>query len=84
MDLGFPISFHDVTILRNSDLYITWRDHFIHNEEYFEEIQGENMFIMRGLGQVEHASNMDEGELTAYNKMHTRFRVKGGVGALVA
>lgn len=71
--LEFPSLFHDVTILRNANLYKRWCDHFIHMEEYFKYLlgdpkyQGENMFIIWRIGQAERPPDIDEDALTFYN-----------------
>jgi DDE superfamily endonuclease len=36
VDPGYPGSFHDVTILRQSELSTSWRDYFTHSDEYIE------------------------------------------------
>ena len=51
----YPGSFHDVSCLRASDMYRTWRTFFAHNDanHYFEYMLGDfgyvgrEMFIMR-------------------------------------
>lgn len=42
IDPGYTGSYHDVNILRNSALYLQWRDHFIHNDDdFFEYLIGD-------------------------------------------
>jgi DDE superfamily endonuclease len=56
VDPWYPGSFHDVTILRLSELCTSWRDYFTHNDEYIEYLSGDpgysgaDMFVMRGIG----------------------------------
>ena len=92
VDIGYPGKFHDVNILRLSDLFKQWRAFFTHNDEYFEYLLGdpgyvgEDMFIMRRIGQRELAGAEDGDELAIhqYNKMHAglRVRVEWGIGGL--
>ena len=90
LDLGFLGSYHDVTILHHSDFYRRWCVFFTHTDGYFRHYlgdhgyHGDNMFIMQHLGQVKHSPDMDEGALTAYNKMHARYQVgvEWGIGSL--
>lgn len=90
VDLGFPGSYHDVTILRHSHLFRNWRHHFTHTDEYFEYLLGdpgylgESMFIMRRLGTHERPPDADDLAITTYNKMHAGYRVQveWGIGGL--
>lgn len=56
--------------------------HFTHGGGCFEYLLGdpnyigENMFIMRRLGNVEKPSKIDDRALMAYNKMHVGYRVR--------
>jgi hypothetical protein len=56
VDPGYPGSFHDVTILRQSELHTNWRDYFTHNNEHVEYLLGDpgyagaDMFVMRRIG----------------------------------
>lgn len=53
LDLSFPVSYHDVTMLHHSNLYSCWRVHFTYGDGYFEYLLenpkclGENMLIMQ-------------------------------------
>ncbi len=82
INIGYPRSYHDVTILWHSNLYANWHNHFTHMDEYFEHLvgypsyMGEKMFIMWLIGQHELILNTDLGTMKAYNKMHVRYRVK--------
>jgi DDE superfamily endonuclease len=55
VDPGYPGSFHDVAILRNSELHANWPDYFTHTDETIEYVLGDpgysgsDMFIMREL-----------------------------------
>ena len=57
IDGGYPGSYHDLDILRQSDLYQNWREYFTHRYDYFEYVLGdpgyvgEEMFIMHRIGQ---------------------------------
>lgn len=90
MDLGFPGSFHDVNILRNSEFHKNWRDFFTVRDDYFEYLLGdpgyvgEEQYIMRRIGRLEIRENADLSAVTAYNKMHSGFRiqVEWGIGGL--
>ena len=52
---GYPSSFHDVSCLRASDMYVAWHDYFTHDDanQYFEYVLGDSgyvsteMFILR-------------------------------------
>lgn len=89
IDPGFPGSYHDVTILRQSILLQNWRDFFEHTEEYFEYVlgdpgyAGEDMFIMRRIAsrEIEPGS---EAVINAFNKKHAglRIRVEWGIGGV--
>ncbi|KAG9415386.1 hypothetical protein AC1031_008828 [Aphanomyces cochlioides] len=84
-DNGYPGKYHDVNILRHSQLYLNWRDHFTLNEDYFEYLLGdpgyvgEEMFIMRRIGERELHSDVDMSSVRLYNKMHA---VEWGIGGL--
>jgi DDE superfamily endonuclease len=41
VDRGYPGSFHDVTIFRQSELYTNWKDYFTHNHEDIEYLLGD-------------------------------------------
>lgn len=90
LDVGYPGSFHDVNILRQSDVYHNWRQHFVHEDDYFEYLLGdpgyigEDHFIMRRVGTLEIAPHANMSAIIAYNKMHAGFRVQveWGIGGL--
>jgi hypothetical protein len=52
INIGYPRSYYDVTILWHSNLYADWHNLFTHMDEYFEYLlgypsyMGEKMFIM--------------------------------------
>ncbi|KAL3700924.1 hypothetical protein R1sor_018946 [Riccia sorocarpa] len=90
IDSGYPGKFHDVSILRESDLYKNWRDYFQHDDDYFEYLLGdpgyvgEEQFIMRRVGQREAYEGDDQSVINQFNKMHAGFRVRveWGIGGL--
>ena len=92
VDPGYPGSFHDVNILRQSSLYKNWRQHFAHTDNYFEFLLGdpgyvgEEMFIMRRFDRRDMVQlNSEElSAVEAYNAMHGGLRVKveWGIGGL--
>jgi DDE superfamily endonuclease len=73
---GYPGSFHDLSILRNSDLHTNWRNYFNHTGETIEYVLGEpgysgsDMFILRRLGVHDMSVGVDAGAIHAYNAMH--------------
>jgi hypothetical protein len=91
VDAGYPGKFHDVNILRSSDLFKRWRDFFTHRDDYLEYLPGdtgyvgEEMFIMRRIGQRElPAEDLDNQAVHQFNKMHAclKVRVEWGIGGL--
>lgn len=90
VDPGYPGSFHDVTILRNSDLHANWRNYFTHTDETMEYLLGDpgysgsDMFIMRRVGVHEIPLGANAGAIHAYNAMHAgrRIKVEWGIGGL--
>jgi hypothetical protein len=63
VDPGYLGSYHDFSILRHSSVYQNWCQYFTHGDEYFEYLlgnpnyMGEEMFIMRRIGQQKFAPN---------------------------
>lgn len=45
LDPGYPGSYHDVTILRQSELYQNWRQYFEHDDDSFEYVMGDRKHI---------------------------------------
>ena len=41
LDPGYPGCYHDITILRQSDLFHNWRDYFQHDDDAFEYVMGD-------------------------------------------
>ncbi len=78
LDLNYQSSYYDVNILWHLNVYQNWHQYFTHGDEYFEYLlkdpcyMGEEMFIMRRIGQRKFAPNVTQ---DTYNKMHARFRV---------
>jgi hypothetical protein len=87
---GYPGSYHNVNILRQSNIYIHWRECFTQNDNIHEYLlgdpgySGEDMFIMRRVGTRELSEDGDAAFVKAYNKMHAgnRVRVEWGIGGL--
>jgi hypothetical protein len=90
VDPGYPGSFHDVTILRHSELYENWRTFFTHSNDVTEYLLGDpgysgaDMFIMRRIGVHEVSPNTAGTALHAFNLMHSgrRIKVEWGIGGL--
>jgi DDE superfamily endonuclease len=90
VDTDYPGKFNDVNILQNANLYREWRDYFTHNDDYFEYVLGdpgyvgEEMFIMRRVGQRELPEDAQMEAVDIYNRMHVGFRVRveWGIGGL--
>jgi DDE superfamily endonuclease len=82
VDPGYPESFHDVTILRQSELYTNWRDYFTHNDEHIEylfgdpEYAGADMFVISRIGVHEVAKESNANAIRAYNMMYAGRRIK--------
>ncbi len=80
LDFGYPISYHDVIILRKSKLYQNWHQFFVHDDDYFKyllrdlDYLGEEMFIT-GIGMCEVGPNVDPNAIRAYNIMHVGYRM---------
>jgi hypothetical protein len=90
VDPGYPGSFHDVTVLRNSVLHANWRNYFSHTDETIEYVLGDpgysgsDMFIMRRVGVHEIPLGANAGAIHAYNATHAgrRIKVEWGIGGL--
>ncbi len=56
INIGYPSSYHDVTILCHSNVYKNWHQYFTRGDDYFEYLLGdpsymsEEMFIMQIIG----------------------------------
>lgn len=89
VDSGFPGSYHDVTILRHSELHANWRNYFVHEDDYFQYLlgdpgyTGEDMYIMRRIGGRE-IDPCSEAVIDAFNSIHAgqRVCVEWGIGGL--
>jgi len=63
VDLGYPYSYNDVSILWHSSAYQNWCQYFTHGDEYFEYLlgylgyMGGEMFIIQMIGWQEFAPN---------------------------
>ena len=74
VDIGYPGKFHDVNILRSSELFKQWRNFFTHDDDYFEYLLGdpgyvdEDMFIIRRIGQREIADENDDLTLQSFKQ----------------
>jgi hypothetical protein len=85
LNVGYPSSFHNVTIMCESNLY-----KIVHIDEYFEYLPKDlgyldgEMFVMFQLGKLKLAHGHDQNVINAYNKMHVGYRVKveWGIGGL--
>ena len=81
LDLRYPSSFHNATILRHYELHVKWADMCTHNNKYFEYLlggpkyQGHDMYIMWRLGRQEVSPNANNDAVNAFNKMHVNYRV---------
>ena len=92
VDPSYRGSFHDVTCLRASNMYGTWREYFIYDDanQYFEYVLGDlgyvgiEMFIMRQIQGQEMDANIKQSVVDAWNKMHAGYRiqVEWGIGGL--
>jgi len=90
VDCGYPGSFRDVNILRQSDFHRNWPQYFRHDDEEREYLLGdpgylgEEMYIMRRLGEREIPGDPNLLAIDAYNKMHAGYRVavEWGIGGL--
>jgi hypothetical protein len=84
LDFGYLGSYHDVTILSQSELHKNWCQFFLHGDEYFEYLLryygylSERMFIMRRIGRHEIVHN-DQDVIRAYNKMYRECGLNGGL-----
>ncbi len=82
MNVGYPSSFHNVTIMCESNVYKNWCQFFMHIDEYFEYLLkdpgylDEEMFVMFQLGKLKFVHGHDQNVINAYNKMHVGYRVK--------
>ena len=78
VDIGYPGKFHDGNIIMSSKLSKQWRNFFTHDDDYFEYLfgdpgyVGEDMFIMRRIGQREMTDDDDDDRnaILQFNKMH--------------
>ncbi len=89
LDLGYLGSFHDVSILWQSNIHTNWCQHFIHRNKYFKYLlgepwyMGEDIFMMRQIEKHELAPRTNLLVIIVYNKMHasiffkTTISVKG-------
>jgi DDE superfamily endonuclease len=82
VDPGYPGSFHDVTILQQSELHTNWRDYFTYNDEHVEYLMsdpgyaGADMFVMCRIGVHEVAEGSNANTIRAYNMMRAGRRIK--------
>ena len=89
VDPGFPGSFHDITILRHSEIHANWRDYFEHQDDYLQFVLGdpgylgEDMYILRRISHREVQPG-SERVIDAFNSRHAgiRVRVEWGIGGL--
>lgn len=90
LDIGHPGSFHDINILRTTDLFQNWRNYFRHTDDYHEYLLGDpgyvgaDAFIMRRFGRTEDTQGLTAATVRAWNKMHAGYRIKveWGIGGL--
>jgi hypothetical protein len=56
LDLEYPRLFHEVSILRQSNIHTNWHQDFVHTNKYFEYLlgnlkyMGEDIFMMWRIG----------------------------------
>lgn len=81
LDLGYLGSMHDSTILKYSEIdHKYWWQYFFHDPPYMEFLLGDpryignEEYIIRCIGKVEIAPNVDLPTIHAYNKLHARYR----------
>jgi len=90
VDPEYPGSFHDINCLRRSELYQNWRDHFHHDDDYFEYVlgdpgyAGEEMFIMHRIRPRVAQPDDSIEAIDAFNAVHAGLRVKveWGIGGM--
>ncbi len=90
LDLRYPSSFHNVSILCESKLYKNINVNSLYTYEYFEYLLGnlnylgEEMFIRCWLGRCELAPRHDLDVVNAFDKMHVgyKIRMEWGIGGL--
>jgi len=81
IDIGYPSSYHNVTILWHFNVYKNRCQYFTHGDDYFEYLlgnlgyMGEETFIIQRIKQWELALNADHATMQAYNQMHVGFKV---------
>lgn len=83
VDGGYPGSFHDMTILKNSWVEMHWWDLFTNNNDYCEFVLGDQgytrlkKYIMCGFSKVEmRCMDLPPGLAKTFNKMHVGYRVR--------
>jgi hypothetical protein len=76
LDLGYPRSYHDISIFHQSNIHKSWRYYFIHTNEYFEYLSGnlgymgEDMFVMHHIKRRELVFKVRVNVVKLYNKIH--------------
>jgi hypothetical protein len=92
VDPGFPGSFHDIRCLKNSNIHKEWRRYFTceNLDEVGEYLLGDpaylgaDMYILRKVDLREVARHNQSPVVTAFNKRHSKRRIKveWGIGAI--
>jgi hypothetical protein len=91
VDAGFAGSFHDIRCLKQSDVYMRWRQYFSTDEEWLEYVLGDpgymgaEMFVMRRIDNRErNPADLQNPVINAFNKRHAaeRVKVEWGIGGL--
>jgi hypothetical protein len=81
INIDYPMSYHDVNILRHSIIHQNWHWYFIHGNNCFEYLlgdpkyTGEAMLIMCKIRRQEIVPYVDHDVVWTFNKMHAGCKV---------
>ncbi len=80
LDLKYPCSFHNVSIMCEFELYKKWCQFFVHTNEYFEQLLGNPCYWVKEVHyalawEVQLAHGHDLDAIIVFNKMHVGYRV---------